>query len=74
MKYAFNWFPFGEAVGDVSENDLRRIQIRETILSHFEKERKLFKKRIKCFSLFFIDEVVKYRDYSREDEQGEYPS
>ena len=61
-----------EAVGDVSENDLRRIQIRETILSHFEKERKLYKRKIKCLSLFFIDEVVKYRDYSREDEQGEY--
>ena len=62
----------GNAIGDVSESNLRRIQIRETILSHFEKERKLYKKRIKCLSLFFIDEVVKYRDYSREDEQGEY--
>ena len=62
----------GEVVGDISEADLRRIQIRETILSHFEKERKLFKKKIKCLSLFFIDEVAKYRDYSREDEQGEY--
>lgn len=62
----------GEVVGDISENDLRRIQIRETILSHFEKERKLYKKKIKCLSLFFIDEVAKYRDYSQEDEQGEY--
>ena len=62
----------GEVQGDVSENDLRRIQIRETILSHFEKERKLFKKKIKCLSLFFIDEVVKYRDYSQPDEKGEY--
>ncbi len=62
----------GEVIGDVSETDMRRIQIRETILSHFEKERKLFKKKIKCLSLFFIDEVAKYRDYSREDEQGEY--
>ena len=62
----------GEVLGNISENDMRRIQIRETILSHFEKERKLFKKKIKCLSLFFIDEVVKYRDYSREDEEGEY--
>ncbi len=62
----------GEVQGDVSEDDLRRIQIRETILSHLEKERKLFKKKIKCLSLFFIDEVIKYRDYSREDEQGVY--
>lgn len=62
----------GEVIGDVSDKDLRRIQIRETILSHFEKEEKLFNKKIKTLSLFFIDEVVKYRDYSREDEQGEY--
>lgn len=62
----------GEVQGDVSESDLRRIQIRETILSHFEKERKLYKKKIKCLSLFFIDEVVKYRDYSQPDEKGEY--
>ena len=64
----------GEVQGDVSESDLRRIQIKETILSHFEKERKLFKKKIKCLSLFFIDEVVKYRDYSQPDEKGEYAS
>ncbi len=62
----------GEVKGDISDKDLRRIQIRETILSHFEKEEKLFKQNIKCLSLFFIDEVVKYRDYSREDERGEY--
>ena len=62
----------GEVVGDISDKDLRRIQIRETILSHMEKEERLFERKIKCLSLFFIDEVVKYRDYSREDEQGEY--
>lgn len=62
----------GEVIGDISDKDLRRIQIRETILSHFEKEEMLFDKKIKTLSLFFIDEVVKYRDYSREDEQGEY--
>lgn len=62
----------GEVVGDVSDKDLRRIQIRETIRSHFEKEEKLYEKGIKCLSLFFIDEVVKYRDYSKDDEKGEY--
>lgn len=62
----------GEVVGDVSDKDLRRIQIRETILSHMEKEERLFERKIKCLSLFFIDEVVKYRDYSEPDEQGEY--
>lgn len=64
----------GNIVGDVSEMDMRRIQIRETILSHFEKEEKLFDKGIKCLSLFFIDEVAKYRQYDEEGGEllGEY--
>jgi len=62
----------GEANGDVSERDIRRIQIRETIKAHFDKEKQLFSQGIKVLSLFFIDEVVKYRDYSQPDEQGEY--
>ncbi|WP_317976178.1 type III restriction-modification system endonuclease [Novosphingobium pituita] len=62
----------GEAVGDVSERDIRRIQIRETIKAHLDKERQLFAQGIKVLSLFFIDEVVKYRDYGQADEKGEY--
>lgn len=64
----------GEVVGDVSENDMRRIQIRETILSHFEKEEKLFSMGIKTLSLFFIDEVAKYRQYDEDGNEklGEY--
>lgn len=62
----------GEAIGDVNEKDIRRIQIRETIKTHFDKEKQLFAQGIKVLSLFFIDEVVKYRDYDREDEKGEY--
>jgi type III restriction enzyme len=62
----------GEATGDVSERDIRRIQIRETIKAHLDKEKQLFAKGIKVLSLFFIDEVVKYRDYGRPDEKGEY--
>jgi type III restriction enzyme len=62
----------GEAVGDVNELSLRRIQIREAIKAHFEKEQALFNQGIKVLSLFFIDEVVKYRDYSQDNEQGEY--
>lgn len=64
----------GDVVGDVSENDMRRIQIRETILSHFEKEEKLYNMGIKCLSLFFIDEVAKYRQYDENGEEvlGEY--
>lgn len=55
--------------GDISENDIRRIQIRETIKSHFEKEREMFDKGIKVLSLFFIDEVAKYRLYDDEGNQ-----
>lgn len=62
----------GEASGDVSERDIRRIQIRETIKAHLDKEKQLFSQGIKVLSLFFIDEVVKYRDYGQADEQGEY--
>lgn len=64
----------GEVVGNVSEKDMRRIQIRETILSHFEKEEKLFNMGIKCLSLFFIDEVAKYRQYDEDGNEtlGEY--
>lgn len=62
----------GEVAGDVTQSMIRRIQIRETIKVHLEKEQQLFAKGIKVLSLFFIDEVVKYRDYSQSDEQGEY--
>ena len=47
----------------VSDEQLRCIQIRETILSHIERERQLFAKGIKILSLFFIDEVAKYKQY-----------
>ena len=64
----------GNATGDMSEADRRRIQIRETILSHFEKEERLFEMGIKTLSLFFIDEVAKYRQYGEDGEEllGEY--
>lgn len=64
----------GEVIGDVSEKDMRRIQIRETIISHFEKEESLFNKGIKSLSLFFIDEVAKYRQYDEDGNEllGEY--
>ena len=54
--------------GEVNEEQIRRIQIRETILSHLEKEQELFNKGIKVVSLFFIDEVEHYKKY---DEQGQ---
>ena len=64
----------GDVVGDISEKDMRRIQIRETIKSHFEKEASLYKQGIKTLSLFFIDEVANYRQYDEDDNEilGEY--
>ena len=56
----------GDVIGKVSEGQFRRIQIRETILSHIERERQLFYKGIKVLSLFFIDEVEHYRKYSKD--------
>ena len=47
-------------------------KLRETIRAHLEKERQLFAQGVKVLSLFFIDEVAKYRDYSRDDQNGEY--
>lgn len=63
----------GQAKGNVEQEYIVRIQIRETIKSHLEKEKELYKKGIKVLSLFFIDEVAKYKYY--EDSQalkGEY--
>jgi len=64
----------GEATGDVSESALRRIQIREAVKAHFEKEQALFAQGIKVLSLFFIDAVSKYRSYTNESgDAGEQP-
>lgn len=64
----------GDVVGAVDEDQLRRIQIRETILSHLQRERQLFYKRIKVLSLFFIDEVANYREYDAANQpvNGKY--
>lgn len=64
----------GEVIGDVNEEELRRIQIRETIKSHLEKEERLYDKGIKVLSLFFIDEVAKYKTYDEQQNalNGQY--
>lgn len=56
----------GEVIGDSTEEAMQRVQIRETIRAHFEKEKELFNRGIKCLSLFFIDEVANYRQYDDE--------
>jgi len=66
-------FP-GDILNDKDEHAFRRVQIRETIQSHLQKEKQLFAKGIKVLSLFFIDSVEKYRVYDDEGEPelGEY--
>lgn len=66
-------FP-GDILNDKDEHAFRRVQIRETIMSHLQKEKQLFDKGIKVLSLFFIDSVEKYRVYDEAGEQalGEY--
>lgn len=63
----------GQVSRDISESVYRRIQIREAIKSHFQKEQTLFRQGIKTLSLFFIDSVAKYRTYNENGEvPGEY--
>lgn len=63
----------GEVMGDVSEKAIQLIQIRETIKSHFEKERALFQQGIKTLSLFFIDEVANYKSYDADGNEMQGP-
>ncbi len=53
----------GQAFGDVDDDQIIRIQIRETIRTHLQKEKELYTRGIKVLSLFFIDSVVKYKEY-----------
>ena len=62
----------GQVTNDVADEQKRRLQIREVIRAHLEREQHLFGLGIKVLSLFFIDEVAKYRDYDRPDGRGEY--
>ncbi|WOQ70740.1 DEAD/DEAH box helicase family protein [Microbacterium limosum] len=62
----------GQVTNDVTDEQKRRLQIREVIRAHLDKERQLFGHGIKVLSLFFIDEVLKYRDYDQPDRLGEY--
>ncbi len=60
----------GKSIGDIDENIVKRAQIRRTIETHFQKELRLLEKGIKVLSLFFIDEVKKYR--TPEGDKGPY--
>ena len=61
----------GQVTGDVDEEKLRRIQIRESIRAHLDKEAQLFAQGIKVLTLFFIDKVANYRVYPDDkDSEG----
>ena len=60
------------AIGDVSEDEYKHLQIRKTIKEHLDKELKLTPMGIKVLSLFFIDRVANYRDYDAPDQKGKY--
>ena len=62
----------GETIGYVDDDIIKRAQIRQTIELHLNKELHYIKKGIKVLSLFFIDEVSKYRDYEKSDQKGVY--
>ena len=64
----------GQVIGDVSEKELRRLQIREAIKAHLDKEEQLFPQGVKVLTLFFIDKVANYRVYADDNEgtSGEY--
>lgn len=64
----------GEVIGEKNESDIRRLQIRETIQTHLEREAVLFNRGIKVLSLFFIDEVAKYKKYDENNnpQNGDY--
>lgn len=63
----------GQVIGDVTEDALRRIQIREAIKAHLDKELQLYRQGIKVLTLFFIDKVANYRVYEKDAEsKGAY--
>lgn len=60
----------GEVTGDTNEEAMQRVQIRQTIIAHLNKEKELFNRGIKCLSLFFIDEVGHYRRYDADGNEA----
>lgn len=66
------YFSEGECNYHVYEDDMTEIQIKITIKKHLDKQIEMLKYNVKVLSLFFIDEVGKYRDYTKEGASGEY--
>ena len=53
----------GDVIGSSNEEQIRRIQIHETIVSHIERERQLFHKGIKVLSLFFLGQHKRHPEF-----------
>jgi len=71
---AEQYLQIGQAWGDVDLLAVQREMIRRTIREHLDKEKRLRPQGIKVLSLFFIDEVAKYRSYDSEGNavKGDY--
>ena len=65
-------FKEGESNYNLYEDEMARIQMKITIKKHLDKQIELLKENVKVLSLFFIDEVNKYRDYNNENTKGIY--
>lgn len=58
--------PLGQAIGEADRDEYQKLQIRQTIEEHLDKERRLRPQGIKVLSLFFIDKVANYRSYDAD--------
>ena len=63
----------GETQGGLTD-EVMKFQIERTVQTHFEKVKKLKPQGIKVLSLFFIDRVANYRNYTADGnpEQGKF--
>ncbi len=50
-----------EEIGEVNDDEYKRLQIRKTIEEHLDKEMQLRPQGLKVLSLFFVDRVANYR-------------
>lgn len=69
-----HFLEMGDAWGDVDATAVQREMIKRTIKEHLDKEKHLQPLGVKVLSLFFIDEVSKYRQYDATGNaiKGEY--
>lgn len=68
-QYAFSE---GESNYKLYEDEMAKIQMKITIKKHLDKQIEMLKENVKVLSLFFIDEVSKYRNYNNSNAKGIY--